>query len=57
MGDEQQSETALAALFVEDRYDLLLRGDIEGRRRLVGQHELGMSQEDRRDHDALQQSA
>ena len=38
VGDEQQRQPALAAQLVEDRHHLGLRGHVERRRRLVGEH-------------------
>ena len=57
VGDEQQREVAVAPQVGDDGHHLLLGGDIQGGRDLVGQEDAGVHREGRRDHDPLQKSA
>ena len=55
--DEQQREVAVAAEVGDHRHHLLLRGDVECRRDLVGEQDRRVHREGRRDHHTLQQAA
>ena len=55
--DEEQAQTPLAALLVEDRHDLRLRRHVERGRRLVGEQQARLDGEGGGDHDPLQQTA
>ena len=57
VADEQHGEAARRPLLVEDRHDLLLGGDVERRRRLVGQQQRRLAGHRGHDHDALQEAA
>ena len=51
--DEDHRETELRSKFEQFADDLALRDDVEGRRGLVHDDELGIERERERDHDAL----
>ena len=57
VGDEQQCDASASALLVEDRHHLLLRGDVERGRRLVGDQQTRVRQQRAGDHHPLQQPA
>ncbi len=53
MGDEDQPHSPLPLDGHQEVEDLLLDGDVERRRRLVGDEELGLAGDRDGDHDAL----
>ncbi len=57
MGDEDHAQAALPAQPVEDADDLGLDGDVQGRGGFVGEHQPGLGEQHRGDHDALQHPA
>ena len=53
MGDEQHAGAALALQVLDQPQDLRLGGDVEGRRRLVGDQQRGLQHQRHGDHDPL----
>ena len=53
VGDEQHGGAVIALQVADQREDLLLRGDVEGRRRLIRDQEFWLQHQRHRDHDAL----
>ncbi len=52
-----EAHAALGHEVVEDRQDLHLDGDVEGRGRLVGDQQVGLGDQHHGDHDALAHAA
>ena len=57
MGDEQHGGAVIALQVADQGQDLLLRGDVERRGRLVRDQQFGFEHQRHRDHDALALSA
>ena len=57
VGDEQHGHAHLALQLLQELEDLRLDGDVEGRRRLVGDQQVRLVGECHGDHDALTLSA
>ena len=53
VGDEERGDMALGLEILEEPQDLRLGGDVERRRRLVGDHQSGLARERHRDEHAL----
>ena len=57
VGDQDRRQAALAVEPLEQGEDLRLHGDVERRRRLVGDQHLGLQRERHRDHRPLPHAA
>ena len=57
MGDQQNGQPLLGGQSAQQRQDLCLHGDVQGRRRLVGDQEIWLPGEGHGDHDALRHAA